>query len=615
MNYKKVKKGVAILTVGTLMTLSMAGCSWFGNNSSSSSSSESTALEDVDLDNLFSKRDLDSSYDENSPKITFSDENIASESSDATVEDNTVTISAAGTYILTGTSADAQVVVDVGDSDKVQLVFDNLNLTSTEATALYVKQADKVFITQAEGSNNSISIDSESEEIDEKNVDGAIFARDDVTFNGTGTLTVTSSQTHGIVCKDDLKLVSGTINVTSAKHAMEANDSISVKDATINIDAGKDGLHCDEYVNVVGGDINITKANEGIEGQVINIAGGDTKIVASDDGINASLADSTSSMDPMSGDSNIKLNIIDGKLTVNASGDGIDSNGVINISGGETYISGPTSDGDTAIDYGTECIITGGTVIAAGSSGMVEEMSSNSTQPVMTVNASSNSGTITLADASGNELASYTPDKQYACVTLSAPQLTVGETYTVKCGETTEEVTLSETVYSEVQSMMGGGMGGMRGGMQGGDMQGQGGMPSDMQNGTSGNSNSNNIKQGSRNQAGNSQKSQTKNSDGTTGNVQPNINGGTQNGSTQNGNMPTPPDMNGQSGGGSQGQDGQMPQGGQMPNGGQMNGGQAPSGQMPQGNTKMSEPLQDENNDNSNVFQNIVSGIEGIFTK
>ena len=455
MNYRKIKKGLAVLAVGTMLTFTVAGCTL--SNTNNTTNTTSSTYEASDLNNLFSDRDLDASYDASSPKITLSDGSITSDSNNVTVSGNTVTITSGGTYILTGTAADAQIVIDAG-TDKVQLVLDNVNLTSSSATALYIKQADKVFITLADGSTNSIAISSDSEEKDDSKIDGAIFSKDDITINGTGTLNVTSSKTNGIVGKDDVKLVSGNINVTSGNHAIEGKDTISVKDAVISADAGKDGLHSDGNVNVVGGNINVTKSVEGIEGQIITIAGGDTNVTASDDGLNAATADSSTSNDPMAVDNNAVLNIYGGKLTVNANGDGLDSNGAINISGGETYVSGPTNDGDTAIDFGSECVVTGGVLVAAGSSGMVEAMSDKSTQAVMTVNASSNSGTITVTDSSNNKVVEYTPDKQYSCVTISAPTLQVGQTYKVTCGTTSEDITLNSTVTSNVQATMGGGM-------------------------------------------------------------------------------------------------------------------------------------------------------------
>ncbi len=469
MNYNKIKKGVAVLAVGTLLTFTVTGCTLFGSTTGTNNqtSNSTTTTETVDINNLFSDRDLDASYDASSPKITLSEGSITSDSENATVNGNTVTISKAGTYIITGTSSDAQIVVDC-DSDKVQLVLDNAGITSSSATALYVKQADKVFITLADGSTNNITINSDSEEKDDSTIDGAIFAKDDITINGSGTLNVTSEKTNGIVGKDDVKIVSGNINITAGNHAIEGKDTISIKDPSITISAGKDGLHSDGTVSVVGGNINITKSVEGIEGQVINIAGGETNVTASDDALNAASADTNLSEDPMAVDSNAVLNISGGKLTVDANGDALDSNGAINISGGETYVSGPTNDGNTAIDFGSECIITGGTLVAAGSSGMVEAMSSNSTQAVMTVNASSQSGTITVTDKSGNKITEYTPAKTYACVTISSPELKVGETYTVTCGSTSEDITLENTVTTNVTATMGGGK--MGGGPQGGQM-------------------------------------------------------------------------------------------------------------------------------------------------
>ena len=465
MRYNRLKKGIAVIAISTMLTFSLAGCALFNNTSSSNSTNTtSTTVEASDLNSLFTDRDQDASYDASSPKITLSDSGITSDSSSATVSGNTVTITAAGTYIITGTSSDAQIVIDVADTDKVQLVMDNASITSSQATALYVKQADKVFMTLADGTTNSISVSSDSQTDGDSNIDGAIYSKDDLTINGNGTLNVTSTKTNGIVGNDDVKLVSGVINVTGANHAIKGNDTISIKDAVITASAGKDGLHSDGNINIVGGNINIADSNEGIEATIINIAGGETTVNAKDDGLNAASADSGTSNDPKAVDSNASLNISGGKLTVIADGDGLDSNGGIYISGGETFVSGPTNNGNTAIDFGSECVITGGTLIAAGSSGMVEAISDKSTQAVMTVNASSNSGTIKVTDSSGAVVAEYTPAKSYACVTISSPNMKVGETYKVYCGSTSEDITLSSTVTSNVT-------GGMGGGMKGGSMQ------------------------------------------------------------------------------------------------------------------------------------------------
>ena len=473
MNYNRLKRGVAVLAVGTLLTFSITGCTLFGSTTGSNnqSSNSTTASKTVDINDLFSDRDLDASYDATSPKITLSEGSITSDSENAKVSGNTVTITKAGTYIITGTSSDAQIVVDC-DSDKVQLVLDNANITSSSATALYVKQADKVFITLADGSTNNITINSDSEKKDDSTIDGAIFAKDDITINGSGTLNVTSGKTNGIVGKDDLKIVSGTINVTSANHGIQGKDTISIKDPTITISAEKDGLNSNGTVSIVGGNVNIAKSNEGIEGQVINIAGGETNVTSTDDGLNAASADTDLSEDPMAVDENAIINISGGKLTVDTdnNGDGLDSNGSINISGGETYISGPTTDGNTAIDFGSECVVTGGTLVAAGSTGMVEAMSENSTQAVMTVNASSDNGTITVTDKSGNKIVEYTPNKTYACMIISSPELKVGETYTVTCGSTSEDITLENTVTSNVTATMKMGGSGGQGGPMGGKM-------------------------------------------------------------------------------------------------------------------------------------------------
>ena len=158
------------------------------------------------------------------------------------------------------------------------------------------------------------------------------------------------------------------------------------------------------------------------------------------------------------------ITISDGKLHMNASGDGIDSNGTLTVSGGETYVSGPTDSANSSLDTAGEAIIDGGIFVAAGSSGMAENFSTSSTQGVMmvTVNSGSAGSTISLSDSSGNELVSWQADKAYSSVIISCPQITQGSSYTLTADSTTTQVTMSSLVYSS------GGMGG--------DMRGNNGM-------------------------------------------------------------------------------------------------------------------------------------------
>lgn len=458
--------------------------------------------------------------EESTPKTTntdlFTDRDLDPSYTDATTIDlskksaSTVTISEAGTYILTGTY-NGRVVVNVGDQDKVQLVLDNVTIANNDGAAIYVQAGDKVFVTLKDGTTNKISSGATFSAADAEtgdNIDAAIWSKATLTFNGTGKLTVSCDNGHGIVSKDDLKVTGGTITVNAGKKALAGKDSVRIHDGVLNltagddaihtsndedetkgfvyieggtltIDSGDDGIHAETDLTIVGGVINITKSYEGLEGQDIAISGGKIDIVASDDGINASEGGSgTDNTADFGGfgqgggfaeHQNATLTISGGTLHVNAGGDGLDSNGSMTVSGGTTYVSGPTNGGNGSIDC-DNASITGGTVIAAGSAGMAMNFGSNSTQCSMLVSFDSavSGGTeVTLKDSSGNTLLSYTPEKDYQTVVLSSADIKTGETYTVTAGSQSQTIEMTETLYGS------GGM--MGGGMQGGGMQGQGG--------------------------------------------------------------------------------------------------------------------------------------------
>lgn len=212
------------------------------------------------------------------------------------------------------------------------------------------------------------------------------------------------------------------------------------------------------------GVIHVTESYEGLEGKTITINGGDIAIVSSDDGLNAAGGADQSGFGGRGGDSfgtsgDCWVEINAGKLSVNASGDGLDSNGDMTINGGEIYVSGPTDSGNAAIDYGegAKAVIYGGILVAAGSEGMAENFSEESTQGSMLVSTGSMEAEtqISLKDSEGNSLAEYVPEKAYSCVLISCPQIQKGQTYTVSTGETEHTIEMSELLYSDVQSRMG----------------------------------------------------------------------------------------------------------------------------------------------------------------
>ncbi len=464
----------------------------------------------------FTERDLSADY-EIDCTITLADGASTADGSGVSIDGDTITITAEGTYLLQGSLSSGQIIIDVEDTEKVQLVLDGVSIVNESDAAIYVLNADKVFVTTAAGSTNTITVTGEFPEEDEygNGVDAAIFSKDDLMLNGEGTLTVSCETGHGIVSKNDLKVCGGTLTVTSAKKGLSAEDSVRIADGTITIDSSeKDGVHVendDESVDayfymsggtltiaagddgidasgtliIDGGTINITECQEGIEGLTVVINDGEISIVSADDGINASDGSGGEQMGMMFGaSSDASLTINGGTIYVNSSGDALDSNGDLYVNGGTVLLDGPTSDGEGAIDIGdgAQGVITGGTVIAAGSSGMAENFGQSSTQGAILYSFGQQTAgtTVTLADASGNVIAEYTPQKSFSSIVISTPEIQAGETYTLTVGGQSYTIEMTSLIYGEGMMMGMGQMGGM--GQQGdmsdmGQMPGQGGSP------------------------------------------------------------------------------------------------------------------------------------------
>lgn len=458
----------------------------------------------IDVSDMFTDRDLSGDYDANkADSIILADGNSTSSSKAVSISEDTVTITGEGTFLISGTLTDGMLIVDAEDSAKVQLVFQGVTINSNTSAAVYVKNADKVFITLAEGTNNSLSNGGEFVAIDDNNIDGVIFSKKDLTLNGSGSLSVNSPADHAIVCKKDLCITNGTYDLTAASHTLAGKKSVRIAGGTITCEAGKDGIHAanDEdadsgyvyiqdgslsisaesdgisaisEINIAGGEIDITKSYEGIEARLINISDGKIDIVSEDDGLNATSKtvsedeEDTNTPNDQNGfgrgggmmdtQSDANISVSGGIINVNANGDGFDSNGYIHVSGGESYIMGPADSGNAALDPGIEAYITGGVFVAVGMSGMAENFSSESIQCAMLVNTDSNNASgseISLLDSEGKELISYITSKQYNSVLLSCPELQVGESYTVKTGDTSTEVTMESNIYGEGFSMGG----------------------------------------------------------------------------------------------------------------------------------------------------------------
>ena len=576
-------------------------------------------LTESTIDTEFTDREKSGSYKASEAvKITLNKTTATVSGSGVKADGSTITITEEGVYIVSGTLEDGQIIVDASDSDKVQIVLDGVHINCKTNAAIYVREADKVFITLAENSSNTLGGGNEYTQIDDNTVDGVIFSKSNLVCNGTGSLTIEADYKHGIVSKDDLVITGGTYKIAAADNGITAKDqikilngsfdidaansavkakntddaelgniyiaggiftieaeqdgfhatgSIVVDDGTITVNSGDDGFHAELDTVIHGGTILVEKSNEGLEGKRVVVNGGDITVNASDDGINAANSgddganaansgdggvnaansgddganatnpganaagsgdddsnaassnndssaavnsgddssisgaadgkeppqmppdtENGSDMQPSQdfdpenapsggnapqnfdpgnapsdgdapqmmqggpgggGNSELYIKITGGTLTVSADGDGLDSNGGLLVTGGTTIVYGPTSDGDSALDYDGSAIVSGGILAAIGSAGMVESFDEASTQPVITyycTETQSADTTITLTDSDGSALFTVTPEKAYASIVLTCPEMKLDATYTLAAGTDNEEITLTDII-------------------------------------------------------------------------------------------------------------------------------------------------------------------------
>ena len=451
-----------------LIIMPFAGCT--AQDAVGTTVTETSSALQIDS-NYFTDRDSKIDYEESTAsKIVLSSTTAKITGDGAKLEDKTVKITKEGTYILSGSSDGLNVVVEAADTKKVWLVFDNLSMKGVSAP-IQVLTADKVFITLAKGSTNTIE-DIETAENEELNA--AIYSKSDLTINGSGKLIVNGKYEHGIKSSDDLKMLGGSFVITAANDGLNANDALNIKDSVIEISAKGDGIHSDKNVYIDGKSLNIKESEEGIEGKVVDIVSGDIDIKSSDDGINAT--DSSLKTDNLPADVQEKIKnrperpegeavpegemqrpegmprgggfenqegteiiIRGGDLYIDASGDGIDSNGNLTVSGGKVVIEGSGSRGDGAIDYNGTGLVTGGEVLALGGSDMLQSFSSESAQSHIVVTAKESiavGAKITIKDEAGKVLYEHINKKAFSALVYSSKDLVKAKNYTVQIGDT-----------------------------------------------------------------------------------------------------------------------------------------------------------------------------------
>ena len=315
----------ALVSASVACAFALAGCT---GNSAESSSEDTAVATYADIDNMdlaYTDHDKDASYDEASAtKIILDGESAQVEGTGAQVEGAKVTIDAAGTYVISGELADGQVCVNVAETDKVQVVLAGAQIHNETGAALFVEQADKCFITLAEGTENKLSDGADYSFAEgEDEPDATLFSKDDVTINGTGSLAVTANYSNAIASKDNLTITGGTYNISAKEDGLRGKDSLKILDGTFTVEAGEDCLkssrdddptkgfvcidggtfelnagddavHGETYLRVTKGDITVPTCNEGLEAMVVQVDDGNIQIASEDDALNAAAPSASS---------------------------------------------------------------------------------------------------------------------------------------------------------------------------------------------------------------------------------------------------------------------------------------------------------------------------------
>ena len=410
MNIRKIIT-VALFCAAITGNMLLAGCTEDNTETTETSSASSVASvvvseEKVESTVSIEEEDTDASYSESdSTKITLSGKTASVEGEGAKADGGTITISKAGTYVLSGTLDDGQVVIEAGKNDTVKLILNNASITSSTAPAIYASKCEKTILVLEKGTTNTLadgkdyvkedttetSTTSESSATEEDdssdNPNAAVYVKDDLTILGEGTLNVTGNAKNGITSKDVLRITSGTINVKAVHHGITGKDNLYIGGGTVTVEAEDgDGMRstysktddADKgHVYIEGGEINITCANDGIQAEKNLVINGGTITVKAGGGAPETITNNSNDQGGRGGfmqnnnassdtdtestkgiKAGADLTIGGGTITIDSSDDGVHSNGNVTVTDGTITVKS----GDDGVHADTNLVVKNGTV-------------------------------------------------------------------------------------------------------------------------------------------------------------------------------------------------------------------------------------------------------------
>ncbi len=380
-------KKITALILSALVFLSFCACS--GNVSDTSSDTQAPIFESDkvtenipetlyggDVDEIISEFLTDGEGDNSSPTakedgVRLLGDKIEYNGQGVILDGTTATVNSAGTYVFSGTLNDGQIIVDVPKTDKVTIIFNGVMINCKTSAPVYIKSCEKITLTLAEGTVNTLS-DGEEYVYDtagENDPNAALFSSDDMTVNGKGALIVKANYNNGISTKNDLKIEDATVTVTSKHDGIRGKDSVYIKSGTVNVQSGGDGIKSNNaeeadrgYIIIDGGTLNISASEDGIQAETALTVNGGELLIKTGAGSENSWSGNSYGNASEASAKGLKASgsivIKGGTFSLDSSDDSVHSNGSVSIAGGSLE----ASSGDDGIHADDMLEISGGKI-------------------------------------------------------------------------------------------------------------------------------------------------------------------------------------------------------------------------------------------------------------